>query len=1337
MLDARASEPNRLPEPDRERWTVLRAGIQNVWEYDDRRFVFRRGRLLLRGRNEAGKTKAVELIFPFLLDADLAPQRLDPFGSNARPMRWNLINDADPDAQQRLGYVWLELGRIEQGVPVFFTIGAGLKARRSSTDVEAWFFVTSQRPDRDVRFTGEDRRPLTRSELGEALGPAGQVFERHGDYRRAVNARLFGMPDEQYAALVETLLHLRRPQLSKALDVDGLSGFLTSSLPPLDPAVVAPIAEGFERLDHRRADLEGLERVRSTLAGFEGVYRDYARAFVKGRAVELTRAESAYQKARSEARERVAERDEVLAQREALEQRATQLAAAEREHAARTRALEASDEFRAARDLDEAEASARASERRREEAVRRADDDARRATRAMRQAESARGEVDRKTSELDRARDAASSRASDAALGPLHASVDTLAAGGEVAAARSALEALLDEREAALAALRALAQALAAADIAARRAEERARERAADVDTARGALLDAEGAASAALEAWLEAFCAWRDGLRILPWSDADGRGNEPRHAAAEAARRATPVREALAGERAGALEEARRWRDEHALLARERDALAAAPHPLPAPPAWRRERPADRPGAPLYLLCDFGEGARGREAYIEAALEASGLLDAWVEPSGVVLDPLTGDAVLRGPSAAGKTLADVLVPVAAGGVSAEAARAALAVVGWAEAGEDAAGATWVAADGRFRMGALAGAHSKPAAAFVGAGAREEERARRLADLAARMEPLAARVAASERRAAEAEERLGQLVRELDAVPSAAAHALAEARVGARAEALSSSREALAAAEGHAREATAARSRAAAALDIAATDRGLAAWARDPDGLATRTRAFETAAERLLGSAEALATARAAADGAGVAARELEAASAGSGTLAGEAAAEASTSRARADVLRDASGAAVEEVLRRIDEERTAADAARAGAATAVREKSTLDERKGALDAAAAVAEEAVAACEERRKSAAEAFHQVARDGLLAEAGLAPAEAPDAASYTGALEAARRVDAAIEKGGTEEERASAENRVMQRQSELHGQLPAEMRLLTSRAGDVLRCQFVFGARTHSAREALSEIGAQVEARTALLGEDERKLIEEFLSGEAHDHLAARLREARRLVDRMNAALERRTTASGSQVRLSWEVDAEHAGARDAVALFLRAGHLLSETNREALKQFLHERLDGARQAEGVKPLQDRMIEALDYRPWHRFVVQHREPGQGWAPLTRKAHAAGSGGKKAVMLHLPLFAAAAAFYDAAQPGAPRLIALDEAFAGIDRPMRGQLMGLLAEFDLDFVMTSYEEWGFYAELDGLSTYHLSRDPAMRGVHAEWFIWDGREQTLVEEG
>src|SRR2546429_1375000 len=35
-------------------------------------------------------------------------------------------------------------------------------------------------------------------------------------------------------------------------------------------------------------------------------------------------------------------------------------------------------------------------------------------------------------------------------------------------------------------------------------------------------------------------------------------------------------------------------------------------------------------------------------------------------------------------------------------------------------------------------------------------------------------------------------------------------------------------------------------------------------------------------------------------------------------------------------------------------------------------------------------------------------------------------------------------------------------------------------------------------------------------------------------------------------------------------------------------------------------------------------------------------------------------------------------------------APRLILLDEAFVGIDKPMRAQCMGLLRAFDLDFVI-----------------------------------------------
>src|SRR6185503_3268628 len=56
----------------------------------------------------------------------------------------------------------------------------------------------------------------------------------------------------------------------------------------------------------------------------------------------------------------------------------------------------------------------------------------------------------------------------------------------------------------------------------------------------------------------------------------------------------------------------------------------------------------AEEAGAPLCVLCDFADGLDAQaQAGIEAALEGSGLLHAWVTPSGEVLDPNRHRAVL------------------------------------------------------------------------------------------------------------------------------------------------------------------------------------------------------------------------------------------------------------------------------------------------------------------------------------------------------------------------------------------------------------------------------------------------------------------------------------------------------------------------------------------------------------------------------------------------------------------------------------------------------------------------------------------------------------------
>jgi hypothetical protein len=136
-------------------------------------------------------------------------------------------------------------------------------------------------------------------------------------------------------------------------------------------------------------------------------------------------------------------------------------------------------------------------------------------------------------------------------------------------------------------------------------------------------------------------------------------------------------------------------------------------------------------------------------------------------------------------------------------------------------------------------------------------------------------------------------------------------------------------------------------------------------------------------------------------------------------------------------------------------------------------------------------------------------------------------------------------------------------------------------------------------------------------------------------------------------------------------------------------------------------------------------LLDQLSRALDYRRWHRFTVQRWQDKQ-WRKLSGPA----SSGERALGLTVPLFAAVASFYSqSGSPHSPRLVLLDEVFAGIDDPARAHCMALIREFDLDFVVTSEREWGCYAELPGVSICQLQRLENIDAVHVSRWTWDGR--------
>jgi hypothetical protein len=95
--------------------------------------------------------------------------------------------------------------------------------------------------------------------------------------------------------------------------------------------------------------------------------------------------------------------------------------------------------------------------------------------------------------------------------------------------------------------------------------------------------------------------------------------------------------------------------------------------------------------------------------------------------------------------------------------------------------------------------------------------------------------------------------------------------------------------------------------------------------------------------------------------------------------------------------------------------------------------------------------------------------------------------------------------------------------------------------------------------------------------------------------------------------------------------------------------------------------------------------------------------------------------------------VPLFAAVASFYSqSTYAHAPRLMLLDEAFAGIDDLARAHCMALIREFDLDFVMTSEREWGCYAALPGVAICQLQRREGIDAVFVSRWTWDGRAKA-----
>ena len=1337
-----------LPVPVRERFQPLRAGILNLWQYDDQELRFESGRLILRGENGTGKSKALELLLPFLLDADLSPQRLDPFGGSSRTMEWNLLQDGRYES--RVGYVWLELGRTEaadgEARSICWTLGCGLRASQRARRVDAWYFLTRRRIGEDLALLFPNRTPLSKEQLRQQIGEDGWVFDTGRDYREKLDAQIFGLGEDRFATLRHLLLQLRRPHLSERLDPQTLSETLKESLPPLDPFLIGQLSESFERLDNDQKELVRVEAAVASVASFLDVYREYGRGAARGRAAGVRQADSRYHKTAAEVRE--AEEDgEILKAR--LEELAVQEQQTELQIETTRSRLRALDQSEAMRSAEALRAKGEHAESLSQRAVRDRDDAARQerlARESRRDLESAGAAARQAAGVREESAHSAAVSAREGRLEAVHAAaLEALAE--RAPAAEATVRSAVRKREEGISELRGLTAERDRARTREEQTEERLRDADAQVRAAVERTLEVRAEVERQRADREEALLVWWQGLSELRLDEvafeslqariaeaAAGRGSDLATAVEEVAR---PQRDALVRARAALEAEtsaalARRWDIEE-----ERERVAAARELGPEPPRTRSADRTGRAGAPLYLLCEFADHlGESERAGLEAALEAAGLLDAWVMPDGSVLSAGTLDTVLVPAlrERTGKTLADLLRPSSGHGVESEIVTAVLRSIDLAD---DETVEVGVRTDGTFRLGPFRGAWSKPVAEHVGAGAREAARQRRLAELAAELARLDAALSDLALWIQALDDRLDRLRQEAASVPSLAALLQTFHRAEAAAEDERRRRMEHAAAAAAAATARAARESAERRLETRARELDLAAWLGDLDEYRRLLQRFEADFREL---ARASTAATLAEERCETARRRLDEALAREEELqdrAQESAAAAEAARAEHAELEATVGAEARDVIERHRAETRRLAELEAGRRALAEELQAAREQRARLQERLELRQGELAERDAERTRAVSRLRKIVDLGWLS---LVLAAVPDESapwSLTRALDLAREIEKVSSHLDLGPEAANRRtNRLHERFRTLSADLGADYQPSLDQDEDLARVTVGYNGRDHDVPGLLVALRESVEIRRALLADHERELLQRFLLGEVGDHLRQRLRQARALVEDMNELLERCRTASGMALKLAWDPIAEAAPEiREAVRLLNRDLALLADAERHRLEAFFQGRISEAREQWEAVPWREHLMAALDYRSWYRFHILRRTgDGGAWVELTRRGHGAASGGEKAVALHLPLFAAAAAHYRSARETAPRLILLDEAFAGIDQGMRGRCMGLLVAFDLDFMMTSHDEWGCYEELPGVATYQLYRDPTLDGVAAVRFVWNGRQ--LLEE-
>lgn len=1354
-------------------WQINRVGLIDFWYYDEEEFDFLDGRLLLRGANGSGKSVTMQSFIPLLLDGNMRPERLDPFGSRARKMENYLLEEGD-EREERTGYLFMEFCRQSSGE--YLTLGIGLRARKNKK-LESWYFCITdgRRVGKDIFLYKDMDTKITcsRTELKNRIGEGGRVMETQGEYTQCVNRLLFGFETpEEYKELLELLIQLRTPKLSKDFKPSVVNEILSSSLQTLSEDDLRPMSEAIENMDSLKTNLDSLNDSIQAARQIERVYDQYNQIVLYDKALLFTKTAKDFGDCERTGKELTAQ---ALENEENLRKEQQHYESLKREEEVLKEEKRSLDQSDAARlKEEEVQLSARLSEEQKGLTEKRRQEQEKKERQLEAENQIRKGEENNESlwQQIEGYLEEMEEELGEVPFDEFAFLKKELAEGREKPYGFSAHHQLLNDYARKVSA----GKELLAEE---RNLQERYDRCLQELDLCRGERSSAEREVQQYERLLQETKAELTE--QVYLWE----KGNQELRVGKETLQAVSrKIEEYQMGSDYSEIRELVKPQQYHfeRILAQEKlflekelqekhQELGAAKEellswqnkkdPEPEQPEQVKEnrrllREKGIPYLQFYRTVDFDQSLNEEQRNrLEEALLEMGVLDALLIPEEYrekvyALDPGVCDKyIFSDLSHVRQNLMEVLeVDNAENDILLyQNISHVLSSVGFG--GKDAErGASWVDAEGNYRLGVLEGTVTKQyTARFIGVRAREkyrEEQTEKYTELVRKLSEEAEELDSKLKGNAERSERLAS---EWNGFPGeqdlkTAAKELADreyalelknSRLREQQERTEKERKDLDELRLRVRE-NCAKCCLPARLDIfEEAQKSLqryrellselqAVHGRFQNGIAyvqsRREYAEETAADlddiryelgrmilREKELQEKLASVR----------NQLKLTDY-----------EAIRERLDYCILR----------LDRLPKERE----------ESVERQTALRENGKSLQEKSMENEKRREELSVRRERYGRSFEAEYRLGYVERGFVVTEDMQDQAQkvcqmLAGSFGSRKQGDLLGSlQGAYHQNRGYLLDYQITLQT-LFEDLDQESSFLETGAKRI-DISAKYRGTPVSFKELLERLSEDAQNLERLLSDKDRELFEDILANTISKKIRGRIQNSRRWVDKMNRLMDSMQTSSGLKLSLRWKSKrAEKEEQMDTSVLveFLQKDvEIMRPEEIESLSAHFRSKISEARKLSGesgsVQSFHAVMREVLDYRQWFEFQLECQKTGEKKKELTDRVFFTFSGGEKAMAMYVPLFSAVAAKYAGARPEAPRLISLDEAFAGVDETNIRDMFRLMVEFRFNFMINSQILWGDYDTVPGLAICQLIRPENAKFVTVIRYIWNGKAKVMV---